>query len=571
MAITKTSLTVLLASFALAAQVQAQPFLTNKLVAYYQFSGNANDSSTNGHNGTLFGAATYGMDRFGNVSNCLSLHGGSGIGSGVDIPSLSNMPFQPVTYSAWFNLNSYLPNQTIAEMVLVGREQCGDQYGGAIALYSDLSHGITNQLMYNTGATGYVMNGIPPTNQWCQVVVTIDASGNPAIYFNGTNASAYGSAPNGTPVDFRIGAAAAGGCQSAPYFVFNGLLDDIRIYGTNLSAAQVQQLYQLEAPPCIVGVGATAVASVNSGLVVGANVTSGGSCYTNPPQVLFVGGGGTGATGTAIVTNGMVVGIIINTLGSGYTSAPTVYIGQTPLITQQPQSVVLNEGDTNIFNVVALGASMSYQWSFGGTNIPGATLTSLTITNIAQTNLGTYQVVVSNIFGAVTSSPTLLAMYPYLIAPFAGLDTLWGYTNTLSVGAWGSGPLDYQWFDNGIAITGATNASLTFTGIQPTNTGVYTVVVSNAYGAVTNAAEQVVVEPAGIALSLSPTITITGVVGHKSRRVAAIPSATVLPRSARALSGSAIGARFLRGRRFRCGAAVHCECVRQWLSDGAWS
>jgi hypothetical protein len=77
------------------------------------------------------------------------------------------------------------------------------------------------------------------------------------------------------------------------------------------------------------------------------------------------------------------------------------------------------------------------------------------------------------------SSDAVLTMYPYLNSPFLGLSTYWDYTNTLSVGAWGSGPLDYQWYYNGSAIDNATNSALTFTGIQLTNGGLYSVVVTS--------------------------------------------------------------------------------------------
>jgi hypothetical protein len=122
---------------------------------------------------------------------------------------------------------------------------------------------------------------------------------------------------------------------------------------------------------------------------------------------------------------------------------------------------------------------------------------------------------VSNAFGATNSSNAVLSMHPYLEQGFAGLDTFWGYTNTLSVLAWGSGPLSYQWFDNGVAIGHATNQSLTFAGIQFTNGGLYTVVVSNLLGSVTNTPEEVVVNPAGVSLGLYPGVTISGVVGYK--------------------------------------------------------
>jgi hypothetical protein len=52
------------------------------------------------------------------------------------------------------------------------------------------------------------------------------------------------------------------------------------------------------------------------------------------------------------------------------------------------------------------------------------------------------------------------------------------------------------------------------TSIQATNAGLYSVVVSSALGNVTNTPEQVVVEPAGVSLGFSPTVTINGVVNY---------------------------------------------------------
>jgi hypothetical protein len=158
---------------------------------------------------------------------------------------------------------------------------------------------------------------------------------------------------------------------------------------------------------------------------------------------------------------------------------------------------------------------ITYQWQFNGSNIAGATSSTLMISNVAQTNLGAYAVVVSNAVGSSTSSNATLSMYPFLATPFGGLDTYWGYTNTLSVAAWGTGPLNYQWFDNGNAIDGATNEALTLTGIQFTNAGLYSVVVSSPLGSVTNTQEQVVVNPAGVSFGgLYPSVLIQGVVGY---------------------------------------------------------
>jgi hypothetical protein len=105
-------------------------------------------------------------------------------------------------------------------------------------------------------------------------------------------------------------------------------------------------------------------------------------------------------------------------------------------------------------------------------------------------------------------------MYPFIASPFTGLDTFWGFTNALSIAAWGTGPLTYQWFDNGVAITGATNQTLTLSDIQFTNAGVYSVVVSSPLGSVTNMSAQVVVNPANVSLGLFPGVYIGGVVGN---------------------------------------------------------
>jgi hypothetical protein len=82
------------------------------------------------------------------------------------------------------------------------------------------------------------------------------------------------------------------------------------------------------------------------------------------------------------------------------------------------------------------------------------------------------------------------------------------------VGAVGSGSLSYQWYFNGQAIGGATASSYALTGIQFTNAGLYSVVVSSAYGSVTNTAYQVVVNPANTSIGLFAGVTIQGTVGY---------------------------------------------------------
>ena len=57
----------------------------------------------------------------------------------------------------------------------------------------------------------------------------------------------------------------------------------------------------------------------------GVTVISGGTGYTTP-HIFLVGGGGTGATAVARVSQGVIIGIVLTNPGSGYTAPPVVVI-----------------------------------------------------------------------------------------------------------------------------------------------------------------------------------------------------------------------------------------------------
>jgi hypothetical protein len=85
-----------------------------------------------------------------------------------------------------------------------------------------------------------------------------------------------------------------------------------------------------------------------------------------------------------------------------------------PAITTQPAAQAVTVGQTATFSVVASGTSpLSYQWQKGTTSIAGATSTSYTTpaTTLAD-SLSTFQVVVSNSAGSITSSPAVLTVNP---------------------------------------------------------------------------------------------------------------------------------------------------------------
>jgi hypothetical protein len=122
---------------------------------------------------------------------------------------------------------------------------------------------------------------------------------------------------------------------------------------------------------------------------------------------------------------------------------------------------------------------------------------------------------VTNVYGSITSTPPAsLLIAPSLVSPFNGTIGVWGQQATLSVSAWGSGELTYQWYKAGQAVSGATNDTLIFPSLQITNAGLYSVVVTSQYGAVTNTSAELVVNPANISLGLYAGVIIDGTAGY---------------------------------------------------------
>lgn len=75
---------------------------------------------------------------------------------------------------------------------------------------------------------------------------------------------------------------------------------------------------------------------------------------------------------------------------------------------------------------------------------------------------------------------------PAFASPFGDRQARQDDMVTLGAMAVGSPPLSYQWYFNGAAIDGGTNASLALGQVQPTDAGAYSVEVSNALGSVTS-------------------------------------------------------------------------------------
>jgi hypothetical protein len=179
--------------------------------------------------------------------------------------------------------------------------------------------------------------------------------------------------------------------------------------------------------------------------------------------------------------------------------------GLKPTITTQPVSQTVTAGQTATFTVTATGTGpLSYQWYKGGVAISGATSSSYTTPAIASSDNGSsYTVVVSNEAGTVASAPATLTVSAAPVPPAITTQPVSqtvtaGQTATFTVAATGTGPLSYQWYQGGVAISGATSSSYTTPATAIGNSGAsFTVIVSNAVGTVTSA-------PATLTVSAAP-------------------------------------------------------------------
>ena len=161
--------------------------------------------------------------------------------------------------------------------------------------------------------------------------------------------------------------------------------------------------------------------------------------------------------------------------------------GFAPVISSQPTNETVAIGATASFSVTASGsAPLTYQWSFDGAPIGGATNATLVLPNVQMAQSGLYAVEVVNSYGAAFSSNAGLnaGSSPSIITQPASQAVAAGGTATISVNASGSLPLSYQWEFNGNTLAGATNASLQLNNVQFNQTGNYSVLVANAFGAV---------------------------------------------------------------------------------------
>ena len=203
----------------------------------------------------------------------------------------------------------------------------------------------------------------------------------------------------------------------------------------------------------------------------------------------------------------------INWSAATPTPGATFAGGTAPAITGQPAPAATLSGRTTNFTLSATGPALQYQWRAHGTNLPGATNTTLVLTNIQLTEAGFYHAAVFNPGGAQLTDVAYLTIYPpitFTVQP-TNQNVLPGTNVTLVSLATGTGPVRYQWRLNGTNMPNATNASHSFIGASLAHHGLWQVTATDNLGSIDSLAASVfVLIKGGVAVPMQTNTVLQG-------------------------------------------------------------
>lgn len=164
-------------------------------------------------------------------------------------------------------------------------------------------------------------------------------------------------------------------------------------------------------------------------------------------------------------------------------------------ITETLTNTTVRAGDPLTLSVAAAGQTLSYEWSLNGAPLPEASAPVLTIPEATSASAGRYAVRVrdgggtASCFAVVKVVPLLFTQQPRDVkVPYGPTATFWTKVSSLK-------PVNYQWQHDGQDIAGATSDTLILSNVGIEALGLYSVRVSNGYGAEQSATVRLILGP----------------------------------------------------------------------------
>ena len=207
--------------------------LTNGLVGYWPFCGNANDDSGHGNNGTVNGA-TLTTDRFGNTNSAYNF---DGISNFINVSNIAIQGNTSRSTSFWFKTNSTTGGMVIATGS--GTNQNGGTYNLRI-----LDEGFLSFMGGNFTSCCYDINPVTGNNlkdnNWHNCVATYD-SNTFRFYIDGNLISTTNLVVSTNGQFNYFGKSNDANTINSGFF--NGIIDDIGIWNRVLTPTEVIQLF----------------------------------------------------------------------------------------------------------------------------------------------------------------------------------------------------------------------------------------------------------------------------------------------------------------------------------------